>query len=214
MSRTNKTTLFLAFMAVMSSSLISAAAFAQPLPDPVPRVTEPPPPGAVQSAPQSNAFVIDRAAVEKFYADSVAAQLAGIDETVAFLKKHAHEKLEATMKVISRVHGAPQVQKEEWTLDKRQLILKMKEGARNARVKSLKTNLLSVKFSDDGKQAKVKNTTFGVSLVRMASPEGEAMLMTAEQSMFCDDVLNLGPGGLIQYETSHCNAELTFEPKN
>lgn len=198
--------LFCAALALFIASTLMSAASAQPQPEPVA-------PEQAQSAPAQPAGAMDRAAVEKFYQSSVAAQLAGTEETVEFIKKHADEKLSAWMKIISRIPGAPQAQTEEMTLDKRQLILKTKEGARTSRVQSLKTNLLAVKLSDDGKHAKVKNTSFGISFVRVVSPEG-AMLMKAEQSMLCDDELNISPAGLIRFEKSRCNVEVVLEPKN
>ncbi|MCL4679288.1 MAG: hypothetical protein KJ017_11930 [Alphaproteobacteria bacterium] len=192
-----------AALALLVAPALISAASAQPQPDPV----------APEPAQSAQPAAMDRAAVEKFYQSSVAAQLAGTEETVEFIKKHADEKLSAWMKIISRVPGAPQAQTEEMTLDKRQLILKTKEGARTSRVQSLKTNLLAVKLSDDGKHAKVKNTSFGISFVRVVSPEG-AMLMKAEQSMLCDDELNISPAGLIRFEKSRCNVEVVLEPKN
>lgn len=193
-------------LALLAAPTLIPGASAQPQPDPVA-------PEQTQSAPAQPA-AMDRAAVEKFYQSSVTAQLAGTEETVEFIKKHADEKLSAWMKIISRVPGAPQAQTEEMTLDKRQLILKTKEGARTSRVQSLKTNLLAVKLSDDGKHAKVKNTSFGVSFVRVMSPDGGAMLMKAEQSMLCDDELNISPAGLIRFEKSRCSVEVVLEPKN
>lgn len=178
---------------------------AQPQPDPVA-------PAAQEAGGPAPA--LDRTAVDRFYRDSVAAQLAGAEETVSFLKKHAAEDLSASMKLISRVPGAPQPQTEEMTLGKRQLILKTKEGARNTRVQSFRTNLLSVKFSEDKKRALVKNTSFAVSLVRLMSPEGGSVLMRAEQSMFCDDELKISPGGLIQFDKSRCSVEVVLEPKS
>lgn len=198
--------LLCAALALFIAPALMSAASAQPQPEPVA-------PEQAQSAPAQPAGAMDRAAVEKFYQSSVAAQLAGTEETVEFIKKHADEKLSAWMKIISRIPGAPQAQTEEMTLDKRQLILKTKEGARTSRVQSLKTNLLAVKLSDDGKHAKVKNTSFGISFVRVVSPEG-AMLMKAEQSMLCDDELNISPAGLIRFEKSRCNVEVVLEPKN
>lgn len=196
-----------AALALLAAPSLIPGALAQPQPEPVA-------PEPAQSAPAQPAAAMDRAAVEKFYQSSVAAQLAGTEETVEFIKKHADEKLSAWMKIISRVPGAPQAQTEEMTLDKRQLILKTKEGARTSRVQSLKTNVLAVKLSDDGKTAKVKNTSFGVSLMRVPSPEGGAMLMKAEQSMLCDDELNISPAGLIRFEKSRCSVEVVLEPKN
>lgn len=196
-----------AALALLAAPWVIPGVLAQPQPEPVA-------PEQAQSAPAQPAGTMDRAAVEKFYQSSVAAQLAGTEETVEFIKKHADEKLSAWMKIISRVPGAPQAQTEEMTLDKRQLILKTKEGARTSRVQSLKTNILAVKLSDDGKSAKVKNTSFGVSLMRVPSPEGGAMLMKAEQSMLCDDELNITPAGLIRFEKSRCSVELVLEPKN
>ncbi|MCB1682224.1 MAG: hypothetical protein KDI65_09860, partial [Alphaproteobacteria bacterium] len=147
-----------------------------------------------------------------FYNEAVAAQMGKIDQTVAFLKKHVHEQAVNKMKIISRVPGA-QTASEELTLDKRQLILKTKEGAHSTKVKSLKTKIISVELLEEGRKAKVKDTSYGVSLVRMASPYGGASLMEAEQSMFCDDELVLSGDGVIQILNSQCNIEVSLEEK-
>lgn len=155
---------------------------------------------------------LSREVIEAFYNEAVAAQMGKIDQTVAFLKKHVHEQAVNKMKIISRVPGA-QTASEELTLDKRQLILKTKEGAHSTKVKSLKTKIISVELLEEGRKAKVKDTSYGVSLVRMASPYGGASLMEAEQSMFCDDELVLSGDGVIQILNSQCNIEVSLEEK-
>lgn len=189
--------------ALVILTFFAHGASAQPQPEP--------PLAAPPSAEKPTA--LDRAAIENFYAQAAQSQISGLDQAVAFLKLHASEKLSSTMKVISRLPGSPQAQTEQWTLDKRQLILKTKEGARTTRIQSLKTNILSVKLSDDGKHAKVKNTSFGVAMVRVPTPEGASVLMKAEQSMLCDDELILAQGGLIQFEKSLCNVEVLVDER-
>ena len=116
------------------------------------------------------------------------------------------------MKILSHVPGAQSVS-EVMTLNKKQLILKTKEGARSTKVKSLKTKIIAVNLLEEGRKAKVKDTSFGVSLMRVASPYGGVMLMEAEQSMFCDDELALSAEGVIQILKSKCNVELSMEEK-
>lgn len=176
--------------------------------------TVPPAPvSAPVSAPAPQTLkALTREAIEAFYADAAQSQLGKIDQTVAFLKKHMHQDAVSTMKIISRVPGA-QSATEEMTLDKKQLILKTKEGARNTKVKSLKTKIIAVNLLEEGRKAKVKDTSYGVSLMRVASPYGGVMLMEAEQSMFCDDELGLSEEGVIQILKSKCNVELSMEEK-
>lgn len=170
-------------------------------------------PAPALSAPQPEVLKeMTREAIEAFYEDAAKAQLEKIDQTVAFLKRHMHDDSVSTMKILSHVPGA-QSATEEMTLNKKQLILKTKEGALNTRVKSLKSKVLSVNFLEEGRKAKVKDTSYGVSLMRVASPYGGVMLLEAEQSMFCDDELTLSPEGIIQILKSKCNIELSMEEK-
>ena len=155
---------------------------------------------------------LTREAIEAFYEEASRVQLEKIERTVAFLKKHMHEDSISTMKILSHVPGAQSVS-EVMTLNKKQLILKTKEGARSTKVKSLKTKIIAVNLLEEGRKAKVKDTSFGVSLMRVASPYGGVMLMEAEQSMFCDDELALSAEGVIQILKSKCNVELSMEEK-
>jgi hypothetical protein len=171
----------------------------------------------LQSAPISvpapqTLKALTREAIEAFYEEASRVQLEKIERTVAFLKKHMHEDSISTMKILSHVPGAQSVS-EEMTLNKKQLILKTKEGARSTKVKSLKTKIIAVNLLEEGRKAKVKDTSFGVSLMRVASPYGGVMLMEAEQSMFCDDELALSAEGVIQILKSKCNVELSMEEK-
>ncbi len=170
-------------------------------------------PEPATSAPQPQVLKeLTRESIEAFYEEASRAQLEKIDQTVAFLKKHLHQDSISTMKIISHVPGAQSVT-EEMTLNKKQLILKTKEGARSTKVKSLKTKIIAVNLLEEGRKAKVKDTSYGVSLMRMASPYGGAMVMEAEQSMFCDDELVLSKEGIIQILKSKCNVELSMEEK-
>ena len=154
---------------------------------------------------------LSREDVQAFYDRDAQAQMNGIDETVVFYRRHFGDNAKAYLKTITHAPGN-QSQTSNLTLNKKQIIIQAKQGAQTAKVQTVKTRVLSVDPSEDGKKAKVKVTSFGETLVRVPSPMGGIMRMMAEQTSFCVDDLSLNDENQIIIENTKCNLEVTMRP--
>ncbi len=154
---------------------------------------------------------LSREDVQAFYDRDAQAQMNGIDETVVFYRRHFGDNAKAHLKTITHAPGN-QSQTSNLTLNKKQIIIQAKQGAQTAKVQTVKTRVLSVDPSEDGKKAKVKVTSFGEIIVRAPSPMGGVMRMMAEQTSFCVDDLSLNDENQIIIENTKCNLEVTMRP--
>ncbi len=148
--------------------------------------------------------------IEAFYEQSAAVQMLGTDVTIEFLERHLHKDATTKLFMITHMQGAPS-QKQENTYTRSELLQETKKGKEVGEIKSVENKVISIKIASDGRSAKVKDSTHSVFHLDIPVPQG-IVPMRSEQSMFCDGVVVLGPGDVIQARESVCHAEVNIEP--
>lgn len=147
--------------------------------------------------------------IQEFYDDSISAQLDGQESAMTFFEKHVHEDSKVVLNIITNMKGAPP-QKQTINHDKKSLLKDTRIGYETSKLEKVESSVLSAEISEDGKVAKVKDTTYGVSIINIPSAWG-TKAFRAEQSMLCDGQVVL-EGGIIQSKDSTCNVEVTMTP--
>lgn len=147
--------------------------------------------------------------VREFYKQSSDVVLKGGDQEIAFYETHVHDDARLTINTTAFIKGA-KPKEETSTYDKPSLIKKTRDAHKNTKIKSLNHTVLHVKLSRDGRSAKVKDTSYGTSIVNLIMDEG-VLVVRNEESKMCNGEVVLGNNGLIQLKNKTCNVEVTKE---
>ncbi len=149
--------------------------------------------------------------INAFYEESLAAQKAGLVETIGFLEEHVHENSTTVINTISHMQGAPQ-NKQAMTLNKQELLRETEKGRQAMDLKSIENKILSVTVAADGRSAQVKDTTYSTLVLKMPGPGGQPVQFNVEQSMLCDTEIVLNDANVIQNKNNVCNSEVNIKP--
>ncbi len=148
--------------------------------------------------------------LKSFYKDYISIQTGSPDNAIAFLKKHIHEDFKMTVNVITKMEGAPS-QKQVLDFNKEELLQETRKGMEVGKTVSVDHNIISMKISDDGKSARVKDSSFSIIRLSIGNEQMPAKFVD-EQSMLCDATLVVGESGLIVIKESVCNSEDYIKP--
>ncbi len=162
------------------------------------------------SMPSLAADKLTEDGIRKFYKRAAEVQLEGAKPAIEFFEKHIHKDAQMTLNMITNVKGAPP-QKETVKHDKKSLLRDTRTGYKTSKLNDLENTVLAIKIANDGKSAKVKDTTYGSSTMNIPTPGG-ILPYNLEQSMLCDGEIVLGDDGTIQSKDSTCNVEMTMTP--
>ena len=152
---------------------------------------------------------ITKERLDKFYEDSISAQMAGQKEAVNFIKKHLHKDLEGVVHVNSRIDGGP-VQKETIVLTKFEYMRDLKKAYEISTIEEIKSGVVSHDIEQDGRSAKVKDRTYTMASVSLATEQGKPQLYHLRQFIDCDNLYVLSENDVLQLKSSSCEVEGQF----
>ncbi len=161
-------------------------------------------------AASANSELLTESKIKAFYKEYISIQMGYTDEAIAFLKRHIHNDFEMKINVINNMEGSPS-QKQELNFNKDELLSATRKGMSIGKTKSVDHNIISIKISDDGKSAKVKDSSFSIINLSIGSAQMSAKFID-EQSMLCDTTLVLGDDNRVLIKNSVCNSEDNIRP--
>lgn len=161
------------------------------------------------SAPAFAADKLTEETIKEFYKKSVEVQFEGVEPAIAFFEKHIHKDSQMVMNMITNMKGAPP-QKQTIKQNKKTLLKDTRAGYETSKLKTLESSVLSVDIAEDGQSARVKDSTYGVSIINIPT-HGGTVAFEAEQSMLCDGEIVI-EDGIMQSKDSTCNIEVKMEP--
>lgn len=157
------------------------------------------------STPSGAKSILTEDVIRAFYAESIDVQKSSLERTLDFYKKHMRDDAVATLHLVSRIKGNV-TDKQIFEFDKQKLLSETQKGHNISKILNIEGSVISVKISEDGQTAKVKNTFVSTSSSNV--PMGNQKIkMIIEQSALCDDDVILSSQNVIQYTKSVCHAE-------
>lgn len=148
--------------------------------------------------------------VRSFYKYAVDAQKSGMKPAIKFFKEHLHDQSVIKMHSIAHLQGAPE-KKEFLNLDKEQVLQQTQQTYNMGNLEEMTTTVLAVVIDDARKSAKVKSTSYVIYKMGLQTMQGSGVFRT-EQSMLCDDVLELNSDNIIQIKDTTCSVEVNMKP--
>lgn len=152
---------------------------------------------------------ITEQAIRSFYKESAEIQMEEKDTAVAYFKKHLAEDAVLMVRTITNMEGVPP-QKQEMKFNKKEMVEETERGYQYGRVQKIENTVLRVDIAEDGKSARVKDSSFAIMSINIPGPQGNVP-MKSENSILCDDTIVLGANGVLQIKDSVCNMEVSME---
>lgn len=149
--------------------------------------------------------------IRTFYQQSKDVQLKEKEDVLSFIRTHTHEDATFEINMIIHTKGM-QTQKQHEILDKKKLLDDTEKSLEIGRVKKIEENVISIDIEKDGRKAKVKDSIYTLSKLRIPSPGGSITTVHVEQTALCDDEVVLTDDNIIQISKSVCNVETTAKP--
>ncbi len=153
---------------------------------------------------------LNEKSIESFYERAAAAQLAGEDNAIQFLRDYMSDDLKITLHMTTHLPDM-EPQTHSVTYNKDEIIENTRKGYDFGSLSDIQSEVLSVNISRNGETAKVQDRTYSLFNMNRVSQYGN-VAFTNEQSMYCDAVLVLNSSGVIQSKSGVCNVEVTMTP--
>lgn len=149
--------------------------------------------------------------IRKFYALGKELHLKPYPDYEAFMKAHTRDDVQFTMNVTTRVPGKPDY-KQTVVLDKDKFFASLPENYKISQGAKFTHEIGSIYIGEDGKTAHVKDLTTMSNTINV--PQGrQAVPVDIQSQTTCEDIVKLGPGGIVQMQQSRCESENYFFPK-
>ncbi len=149
---------------------------------------------------------ITKERLDKFYEDSIVAQLASVDEAMAFTEKHLHEDLETIMHMTSKIEGGLD-QEETSVYDKAKFLEDTRKGFDVGKIEEIKSEVVSYDIAKDERSAQVKDRIYSMASIPMPVSETEIQMYTLRQFVNCDNLYVLNDADVLQIKTSTCEVK-------
>jgi len=157
-------------------------------------------------AEDGDAGEITKERLDAFYERSVAAQMTGEKEILAFADKHLHKDFESVMHVTSKIEGAP-TQKETTVLTKFEYLRDIKKAYKISTVEELKSGIVSYDIAKDGRSAKIKDRTYTMVSIPLGASQGKSEVYNLRQFINCDSFYTLSETDVLLLKSSTCEIE-------
>ena len=144
--------------------------------------------------------------IKDFYKQAEVASLEGGETILEFLDKHTTQDAKSKLHMRTVMPNKPP-EKSIVTSDKPTILADTKAAYEKGSVDTMKTEVISVNISDDGKSASVIEKT--VSDYSLTLSETQKLKIRSEQSCDTSIILN---DGVIQSGNSECDVEANIEP--
>jgi len=144
--------------------------------------------------------------IKDFYKQAEVASLEGGKTILEFLDKHTAEDAKSKLHMRTVMPNKPP-EKSIVTSDKPTILADTKAAYEKGSVDTMKTEVMSVNISDDGKSASVIEKT--ISDYSLTLSETQKLKIRSEQSCDTSIILN---DGVIQSGNSECDVEANIEP--
>lgn len=144
--------------------------------------------------------------IKDFYKKAELASLEGGKTILKFLDKHTAEDAKTKLHMRTVMPNKPP-EKSVVISDKTTMLADTKSAYERGSVDNMKTEVISVNISDDGKSASVVERT--VSDYSLTLPEDQKVKIRSDQSCDTSIILN---DGIIQSGNSECDVEVNIEP--
>lgn len=147
--------------------------------------------------------------IREFFKQMSEVQLQDQQSAMTFYETHIHNDAKFTVNTTAFIKGSKPIV-ETKTHDKKSFINQKRDERKNTKIKSLNHTVLNVKIARDGKSAKVKDSTYGISIANVIMNEG-VLVVHNDESGICEGEIILGDNGVLQLKTSKCDIEITKE---